>query len=121
MILAVGAAAIVSCGGASRSGNARPSTPPPKLIATAGPSGEVTLTAANGQAVNRLPSGWYTIMVSVNSRDADFHLTGPTVQRTASALGSVALWGVHFVKGTYRYMNDRNGGTPTGTHVISVY
>jgi hypothetical protein len=60
-------------------------------------------------------------MVSVNASNADFHLTGPTVQRTASAFGSVSIWGVHFVKGTYRYMNDRSGSARTSTHVISVY
>jgi hypothetical protein len=120
-MLSAGAVAIASCGTATTSQPARSQTAPPKLIATAGSSGEVTLTTATGQPVTRLPSGWYTIMVNVNSRNADFHLTGPTVERTAGASGGVALWGVHFLKGTYRYMNDRDGDARTSTRVISVY
>jgi hypothetical protein len=110
----------VSCGTSSTAKPASTKTPPAKLTATVRAANEVTLTDANGQAVSRLPSGWYTITVSVNASNADFHLTGPSVQRTASAFGSVSIWGVHFVKGTYRYMNDRNGGARS-THVISVY
>jgi len=112
----------VSCGTATKAEPARTKTSPspPKLTATVSAS-SVALTTASGRSVSRLPSGWYTIAVHLDSGDADFHLIGPNVERTASASGSIALWGVHLLKGTYRYMDDRNGRGRASTHVISVY
>jgi len=97
-------------------------TPPAKLTAMVSASGEVTLTASDGRAVTRLPSGRYTVLVNVNSSDADFHLTGPSVNHATRAdFTGVALWGVRFVKGTYRYMNDRDARGAAAAHVVSVY
>jgi hypothetical protein len=100
-----------------------PTAPAPtnKLLATVSTTGgEVTLTDSGGHTITRLRSGWYTIFVTVNAAGADFHLTGPSVDSATKAkIPGVALWGVHLLKGTYRYMNDHNARTTT--HVLTVY
>jgi hypothetical protein len=126
-VLAVGVAALAACGTSTTPQKpapqkpARTTTPPRMLTATVSALGEVTLTASNGHAVTRLPSGRYTVLVTVNSSNADFHLTGPTVQRTTGAhFVGIAIWGVDLIKGTYRYENNRSGAH-TSAHLISVY
>jgi hypothetical protein len=90
---------------------------PPKLTATVSGRGQVTLSS-DGRAVTRLRRGLYTVLVRVDSSDAGFRLTGPGVDhRTGPHFVGLALWGVHFVRGTYRYTDDRGS---TG-HVVSVY
>lgn len=94
--------------------------PPPRLTATVSASGAVSLTEARGHVVKRLRNGWYTVAIMVNSPNADFHLTGPKVQRvTRPRFTGVAIWGLHFLKGTYRYMSDRRVRATRRT--ISVY
>jgi hypothetical protein len=119
------AGVLLTVGLAASTGRQQPvrkTTAPPKLTATVSASGEVTLTTSDGRALTRLPSGRYTVLVSVNSGDADFHLTGPAVNHATHAhFIGVALWGVHFVKGTYRYTNDRGPHGAGTTHVVSVY
>ncbi len=123
--LALAAAGCGSGASGARTG-AAPKTaeapaPSNKLLATVSPTGrEVTLTDSHGRAVTRLPSGWYSIFVSVNARGADFHLSGPGVDSATKAkIPGVALWGIHLLKGTYRYSNDRDAHA--GAHVLSVY
>lgn len=99
-----------------------PTAPAPsnKLLATVSTTGQVTLTDPGGHTVTRLRSGWYSIFVTVNAAGADFHLTGPGVDSATKAkIPGVAIWGLHFPKGTYRYMNDRDARATT--HVLSVY
>jgi hypothetical protein len=95
--------------------------PTNKLLATVSSTGgQVTLTDSGGRTVTRLRSGWYSIFVTVNATGADFHLTGPSVDSATKAkIPGVAIWGIHFPKGTYRYMNDRDARATT--HVLSVY
>ena len=95
--------------------------PTNKLLATVSTTGgEAALTDAGGHMITRLRSGWYTIFVTVNAAGADFHLAGPSVDSATKAkVPGVALWGVHLVKGTYRYMNDHDARATT--HVLSVY
>jgi hypothetical protein len=95
--------------------------PTNKLLATVSTTGgEVTLTDPGGRTITHLRSGWYTIFVRVNAASADFHLTGPSVDSATKArVPGVALWGIHFLKGTYRYMNDHD--VPATIHVLSVY
>lgn len=92
-----------------------------KLLATVSATGgEATLTDSGGHAIARVRHGWYTVFVTVNVAGADFHLTGPSVNSaTKSRVPGVALWGIHFLKGTYRYMNDRDAHATT--HVLTVY
>jgi hypothetical protein len=95
--------------------------PTNKLLATVSTTGrEVTLTDSGGHTITHLRSGWYTVFVSVNAAGADFHLTGPSVDSATKAkIPGVALWGIHFLKGAYRYMNDHDALATT--HVLSVY
>lgn len=95
--------------------------PTNKLLATVSTTGgEATLTDSRGHTITSLRSGWYTIFVTVNAARADFHLTGPSVDSVTKAkIPGVALWGVHLLKGTYRYMNDHDA--PVTTHLLSVY
>jgi len=123
LAVAVGAGGCDSSGGASGASTqpTAPNTPAPrKLNATVEANGQVTLTTPDGRAVTRLQNGLYTITVTVNSTRADFHLTGPGVQRaTGPHVASLALWGVQFLTGTYHYFNDQNSRATT--HAISVY
>jgi hypothetical protein len=118
------------CGGSAPGTSGQPTSsnasiaaaasPPTKLNATVGVEGQVTLTTPNGHAITRLPNGFYTILVRVNSTAADFHLTGPNVQRaTREHVASLAIWGVQLLKGTYHYLNDLDPRATT--HVITVY
>jgi len=96
-------------------------SPTNKLLATVSTTGaQVTLADSGGRTVTRVRSGWYSIFVTVNATGADFHLTGPSVDSaTKVKVPGVALWGIHFLKGTYRYMNDRDAQATT--RVLSVY
>jgi hypothetical protein len=135
-VLAIAGAAVAlatgGCGsdvsgvsGASKQANtsktAEAPAPTNKLLATVSTTGgQVTLTDSGGQTVTRLRSGWYSIFVTVNATGADFHLTGPSVDSATKAkIPGVAIWGIHFPKGTYRYMNDRDAHATT--HILSVY
>jgi hypothetical protein len=120
-VLALGAAGVVLFGATDKTEPHGGRSAPHKLIATVTASGQVTLTAPNGQPVTVLPSGWYTLRVRVNSSNADFCLTGPTVRHaTRTHFTGEAIWGVHFIKGTYRYENTCSDSTNATTHVISV-
>jgi hypothetical protein len=122
VVLALGAVGFALFGGGVKKAQpARNRTAPPKLVATVTASGEVTLTTPNGQAVTVLPSGWYTVHVRVNSSSANFCLTGPAVRQTTRAhFTGEAIWGVHFIKGTYRYESACGDSSRATTHVISV-
>jgi hypothetical protein len=79
----------------------------------------VSLTNSHGVTVARLTPGWYTLLIRIQSRAADFHIVGPgTNRRTAKMFLGDALWGIHFVKGTYRYMTDARAKATT--HRVSV-
>jgi len=124
-VLAIlGCAVAIATGGCGNSSSAASKTnaspPPTKLTGTVQATGSVTLETSNGNPVTSLHNGWYTMLVRVNSTDADFHLVGPSVDSaTKVGVAGVALWGIHLLKGTYRYMNDRD---PHATaRVLSVY
>lgn len=106
---------------APTSKTAQAPAPANKLLAMVSTTGDqVTLTDSRGRAVTRLRSGWYSIFVTVNATGADFHLTGPSVDSATKArVPGVTLWGFHLLKGTYRYMNDRDARATT--RVLSVY
>ena len=56
---------------------------PGKLIATVGPSFNITLTQG-GAKVLKLKAGTYVITVSDKSAAHDFHLSGPGVSKTTT-------------------------------------
>lgn len=116
-----GAAKQTAAPKATVSNTAEAPAPSNKLLATVSATGrEVTLTDSRGRTITRLRSGWYSVFVTINATGADFHLTGPGVDSATKAKASgVALWGIHFLKGTYRYMNDHNARATR--HVLPVY
>jgi len=132
-VLAIAGAAVALAAGGCGSGvsgasaqatssrTAEAPAPTNKLLATVSSTGgQVTLTDSGGRTVTRLRSGWYSIFVTVDAAGADFHLTGPRVDSATKAkIPGVAIWGIHFPKGTYRYMNDRDARATT--HVLSFY
>ncbi len=121
-----GATSSSSSASASAGGVAAINTPsanaklPPRLSADLSPSGAVSLTNSAGQPVTVLPSGRYTLSIDVEASHGDFRLIGPMIRRrTRPHFSGVVLWGLHLVKGTYRYLNDESGAHPT-VHVINV-
>ncbi len=119
-LLAVAATPLIAgCGSSSTTGSSSsaslvPSAPskatlPPRLTALLNSSGEVRVTDSSGQLVTHLTSGRYTVAVSVESPNGDFHLSGPDFKRrTRPHFTGIVLWGVHFVHGTYHYLNDQS-------------
>ncbi len=85
------------------------------LIGTVGPGFTISLTM-NGQAVKQLDPGDYTIQVSDQSDQHDFHLSGPGVnQATDVPSTGDATWNVTFVDGTYSYVCDAHVSTMHGS------
>ena len=125
-VLALGAAAVGAKTATTSSHHAmkppahtKPPPSPPKLTATVSSASRVSLKNSRGANVTSLKAGWYTVLVEVRTRTANFHIVGPGTNKwtTKKFLGDV-LWGVHFVKGSYRYMNDTRAKATT--HRVSV-
>ena len=78
-------------------------------------SRSVVLATTAGRRVRALRRGSYWVVVSDASRAANFHLTGPRVnRRTSVRFRGTVRWRVRFVRGTYRYRADvgaRGGGS----------
>jgi hypothetical protein len=68
---------------------------------------QVTLSRPGGRGVSTIRRGTFWVVVTDLSRSANFHLTGPGVDRrtTVNFRGTVK-WRVRFVSGTYRYRSD---------------
>jgi hypothetical protein len=120
-LLAAGCGSSGSGGSSGPSGQAAAITHrPPRLLAVLSSAGKVTITNANGQPVTSLPSGRYTVSITVESAKGDFHLSGPQIgRRTRRHFTGVVLWGVNFQKGSYTYRNDYDH-SPAAVHVITV-
>jgi hypothetical protein len=75
----------------------------------------VALRTTSGRRVSTIRRGTYWIVVSDRSRSANFHLTGPRVnRRTTARFRGTLRWRVLLVRGTYRYRADAGavgGGT----------
>jgi hypothetical protein len=67
-----------------------------------------SLTNNSGLRVTRLPAGRYAISVQDDSRQCNFRLKGPGIDR-ATSIGARdhQTWLVTFKRGTYRYSCDR--------------
>lgn len=103
-------------------GSARPATRATALTGTVGPGFSISLKDANGKPVNQLDPGDYTITVTDNSDDHNFHLTGPGGVDKATNLDNTApgqpekfTWDVTFVKGVYTYKCDAHPSQMKGS------
>jgi len=108
------------CGSSATLHSAAPgSAPPSRLDATVTANGRVSLRNANGASVSRVPAGWYTLSVRLDSTTGAFRLVGPGVDQVTKRVPGITLWGVQLRPGSYRYMDD---GAPASTaHTLSVY
>jgi len=103
--------------GHAAAGRPKPAAPP-KLTGAVTASGSVSLRAASGKVVQQLRAGWYTVTIADDARSGAFHLVGPGVDKSTGAhFRGVAIWGVHFRVGVYRYQSGMRG---TATRVVHV-
>ena len=67
----------------------------------------VALRNTAGRRVSTLRRGTYWVVVNDRSRSANFHLSGPRVnRRTTARFRGTLRWRVLLVRGTYRYRAD---------------
>jgi hypothetical protein len=122
LLVAVAVTVLALSGSTKKRADTVRAAPPGKLMATVSASGRVTVTTPNGDAVTHLRNGRYAVLVTVNSPEAGFRLSGPGVHHATSAgFTGLAIWGVRLLKGTYRYESTRGAGGRSTAHVISVY
>lgn len=102
-------------------GSARPATKATALNGTVGPGFSIALRDANGKGVTQLDPGDYTITVTDNSDDHDFHLTGPGVDKATNLDNTVPgqpekfIWDVTLVNGVYKYKCDAHPSQMKGS------
>jgi hypothetical protein len=67
----------------------------------------VALRTTTGRRVRTIRRGTFWVVVSDRSRSANFHLTGPRVnRRTTARFRGTVRWRVLLVRGVYRYRAD---------------
>jgi len=102
-------------------GSAKPATKAIALTGTVGPGFSIALKDANGKPVNQLDPGDYTITITDNSDDHNFHLTGPGVDKATNLDNTVpgqpekTTWDVTLVNGVYKYKCDAHPGQMKGS------
>jgi hypothetical protein len=102
-------------------GSARPATEATALTGTVGPGFSISLKDGSGKPVKQLDQGDYTITVTDNSDDHNFHLTGPGVDRATNIDNTVAgqpekfVWNVTLVDGVYKYKCDAHPSQMKGS------
>jgi hypothetical protein len=70
-------------------------------------STSVALRTTTGRRVSTLRRGTFWVVVSDRSRSANFHLSGPRVnRRTGARFRGTVRWRVLLVRGVYRYRAD---------------
>lgn len=122
--LAVAALAVAGCGGsddeaASTDTGATTETSAETgstLTGSVGPGFEISLSTADGQPVETLPAGSYTIEVDDQSDIHNFHLTGAGVD-VSTDVGSVGAesFDVTFEAGSYEFVCDPHAGSMNGS------
>jgi len=90
------------------------------LYATVGPGYTITLKDAAGVDITQLPEGSYSIVVSDQASNHNFHLTGPGVNMstTESFIGSVT-WNVTFAAGAYKFVCDPHADGMFGNFTVT--
>lgn len=96
-----------------------PTTSPPatrRLVATVGPGFTISLRTPVGARVTTLARGAYTITVRDRSRQHNFHLIGPRVnRRTTVAARGTFTWRVTLRAGRYRFVCDPHAAVMRGS------
>lgn len=91
----------------------------PPLEANVGPGFVISLRDSTGAGVSHLDPGTYTIHVTDQSEEHNFHLIGPGVDKATDVAGSGAQdWEVTFVDGTYRFQCDPHSALMRGSFTV---
>jgi plastocyanin len=126
--LAVGAFAVAGCGGgdeatATETGTTTETTPLPvgsTLEGSVGPGFEISLSAEDGQPVETLAAGSYTLEVNDQSDIHNFHLTGTGVDvKTDVGATGVESFDVTVEAGTYTFVCDPHSGSMNGSFEVT--
>jgi hypothetical protein len=90
------------------------------LRASVGPGFEISLTTDDGQPVETLPAGSYTLFTNDQSDIHNFHLTGEGVDvDTGVAESGTSSFDVDLSSGTYDFVCDPHAGTMNGSVEVS--
>jgi plastocyanin len=90
-----------------------------QLQGNVGPGFVISLRDASGAGVSHLDPGTYTIHVTDQSDEHDFHLSGPGVDKVFGFDGTGTVdWDVTLVDGTYKYLCDFHPTTMHGTFTV---
>ena len=83
------------------------SSPTVTLTGVVGPGFNISLKNADGTAVRHLDAGAYTVSVSDQSAEHNFHLFGPGVEQLTTVEGiETASWDIQITDGTYTFLCD---------------
>jgi hypothetical protein len=127
--LAVAALAVAGCGGSddeaapSETTTTVPETLPETglvLKGSDGPGFEISLTTEDGQPVETLSPGSYTLLTDDKSDIHNFHLTGEGVDVTTDVAGvGTDSFDVSFAGGTYTFVCDPHASTMNGSFEVT--
>ena len=91
----------------------------PTLNGTVGPGFTITLTKS-GKKVTKLPAGTYVLKIADKSTIHNFHLIGPSVNKTTSVgAQGTSTWKLKLKKGTYKYVCDPHKTFMKGSFVVT--
>ncbi|HXG75099.1 MAG TPA: plastocyanin/azurin family copper-binding protein [Gaiellaceae bacterium] len=90
------------------------------LRGTVGPGFTIELTTADGQPVETLPPGSYTVEVDDRAPDHNFHLTGPGVDvQTDVPEEGAESFDVQLQAGEYTFVCDPHASSMRGSFEVS--
>jgi plastocyanin len=91
----------------------------PPLQANVGPGFVISLRDSTGAGISHLDPGTYTIHVTDQSEEHNFHLFGPGVDKATDVAASGAQdWEVTFVDGTYNFQCDPHSTVMRGSFTV---
>lgn len=90
------------------------------LNASVGPGFEISLTTEDGEPVDTLAAGSYTLLTSDQSDIHNFHLTGDGVEvDTGVSESGTSSFDVDLSSGTYTFVCDPHASSMSGSFEIS--
>ena len=125
--LAVAALAVAGCGGddgttaTETETTTEPSTPAGSTLkGSVGPGFLISLSTEDGQPVETLAAGNYTLEVDDMADIHNFHLTGPDLDETTDvAATGVESFDITVSAGTYSFVCDPHAGSMNGSFEVS--
>ncbi len=90
------------------------------LNGSVGPGFEISLTTEDGQPVETLAAGSYTLLTNDQATIHNFHLTGDGVEvDTGVSESGTNSFDVTFTSGTYEFVCDPHAGSMNGSFEVS--